>query len=70
MRSRLALLAALVAVGLILPASAEAGRYRYGAYGYDGARNRAVTVSAEMITLALREVYDMDQLADELAGSR
>ena len=41
-----------------------------GAYGYDGARNRAVTVSAEMITLALREVYDMDQLADELAGSR
>ena len=41
-----------------------------GAYGYDGARNRAVTVSAEMITLALREVYDMDALADELEGGR
>ena len=39
-----------------------------GAYGYDGSRNRAVTVSAEMITLALREIYDMDALADELAG--
>ena len=41
-----------------------------GAYGYDGERNRAVTVSAEIITLALREVYDMDALADELEGSR
>ncbi len=39
-----------------------------GAYGYDGARNRAVTVSAEMVTLALREIYDMDALADELEG--
>lgn len=38
MRSRLALLAALVAVGLVLPASAEAGRYRYGAYGYGDVR--------------------------------
>ena len=41
-----------------------------GAYGYDGSRNRAVAVSAEMITLALREIYDMDALADELEGSR
>lgn len=39
-----------------------------GAYGYDGSRNRAVTVSAEMVTLALREIYDMDALADELEG--
>jgi len=41
-----------------------------GAYGYDGARNRAVAVSAEMITLALREIYDMDALADELEAGR
>lgn len=41
-----------------------------GAYGYDGSRNRAVAVSAEMITLALREIYDMDALADELEGGR
>ena len=41
-----------------------------GAYGYDGSRNRAVTVSAEIVTLALREVYDMDALADELEGDR
>lgn len=41
-----------------------------GAYGYDGARNRTVAVSAEMITLALREIYDMDALADELDGAR
>ena len=39
-----------------------------GAYGYDGEVNRAVAVSAEMVTLALREVYDMDWLADELEG--
>src|SRR5690606_25826737 len=39
-----------------------------GAYGYDGEVNRAVTVTAEMVDLALREVYDMDALADELAG--
>jgi hypothetical protein len=41
-----------------------------GAYGYDGSKNRAVTVSAEIVTLALREVYDMDALADELEGER
>jgi len=41
-----------------------------GAYGYDGSRNRAVAVSAEMVTLALREVYDMGGLADELEGRR
>ncbi|MBN8551482.1 MAG: S46 family peptidase [Caulobacterales bacterium] len=41
-----------------------------GAYGYDGSRNRAVTVTAEMITLALREIYDMGALADELEGGR
>lgn len=39
-----------------------------GAYGYDGSSNRAVTVTAEMVTLALREIYDMDALADELEG--
>lgn len=39
-----------------------------GAYGYDGRVNRAVTVSAEMVDLALRQVYGMEALAEELAG--
>lgn len=39
-----------------------------GAYHYDGARNRTVIVTAEIIDAALRRVYGLDALADELAG--
>ena len=40
-----------------------------GNYGYDPALNRAVSVSAAVISEALRKVYRADALADELAGS-
>lgn len=39
-----------------------------GEYFYDGARNRAVSVSAAIIRTALRDVYSMEALAEELAG--
>lgn len=38
------------------------------AFGYDPALNRSVGVTAQAITVALREVYGMGRLADELAG--
>jgi hypothetical protein len=40
-----------------------------GDYGYDGAINRAVSVSTAAITEALRKVYGEAALADELTGS-
>jgi hypothetical protein len=39
-----------------------------GEYFYDGALNRAVTVSAQIMLASLREVYAMPGLADELEG--
>jgi len=39
-----------------------------GAYGYDGARNRTVSVSAVAIIEALRTVYGRDALVEELIG--
>jgi hypothetical protein len=39
-----------------------------GDYGYDGALNRAVSVSAAAITEALRKVYGEEALAAELIG--
>lgn len=39
-----------------------------GAYIYDGARNRTVIIAAQAIEAALRRVYGLDALADELAG--
>ncbi len=39
-----------------------------GEYFYDGALNRAVTVSAAVIRAVLRDVYDMQALAGELGG--
>ena len=39
-----------------------------GDYGYDGAINRAVTVSTAAITEALRKVYGASALADELTS--
>jgi hypothetical protein len=39
-----------------------------GAYGYDGARNRTVSVSAVAIVEALKTVYGRDALVEELAG--
>jgi hypothetical protein len=36
------------------------------AFGYDPAVNRSVSVTAQAITAALRQVYDMGRLADEL----
>ncbi|MDP1632913.1 MAG: S46 family peptidase [Caulobacter sp.] len=39
-----------------------------GAYGYDGAVNRAVVVSTAAITEALRKVYGRDALVKELLG--
>ena len=38
------------------------------AFGYDPNVNRSVIVTAQAITAALRDVYDMDRLADELQG--
>lgn len=38
------------------------------AFGYDPAVNRSVSVTAQAITSALRDVYGMDRLADELQG--
>ncbi|MEQ1619352.1 MAG: S46 family peptidase [Terricaulis sp.] len=40
-----------------------------GEYFYDGELNRAVTVSAAIIRVALRDVYDMQMLADELENA-
>ena len=37
------------------------------AFGYDPAVNRSVSVTAQAITAALRDVYGMSRLADELA---
>ncbi len=37
-----------------------------GEYFYDGELNRAVTASAAIIRVSLRDVYDMQMLADEL----
>lgn len=39
-----------------------------GAYGYDGTRNRTVSVSSAAILEALREVYDRTALVRELTG--
>lgn len=39
-----------------------------GAYGYDAARNRAVSVSAVAIAEALEKVYERTALANELSG--
>jgi hypothetical protein len=39
-----------------------------GSYGYDGARNRTVSVSAAAITEALDKVYDRTDLVKELTG--
>lgn len=39
-----------------------------GAFGYDGALNRTVVVSAPLILEGLRKVYGLDALADELVG--
>jgi S1-C subfamily serine protease len=39
-----------------------------GAYGYDGATNRAVAVSTAAITEALTKVYDNPALVRELAA--
>lgn len=39
------------------------------AFGYDPAVNRSVGVTAQAITVALRQVYGMDRLADELEGA-
>lgn len=39
-----------------------------GAYGYDGTRNRTVSVSAVAILEALKTVYGRNALAEELAG--
>lgn len=39
-----------------------------GAYGYDGTRNRTVSVSAVAIIEALKAVYARNALADELTG--
>lgn len=41
-----------------------------GAYGYDGASNRTVTVSTAAITEALRTVYQQPALLAELTGGR
>jgi hypothetical protein len=41
-----------------------------GAYFYDPAVNRSVTVSTAAITEALRTVYDQPQLVAELTGGR
>jgi V8-like Glu-specific endopeptidase len=41
-----------------------------GAYGYDGATNRTVTVSTAAITEALRNVYNQPALVAELTGGR
>ena len=38
------------------------------AFGYDPAVNRSVIVSAQAITVALRQVYGMGRIADELEG--
>lgn len=40
-----------------------------GAYGYDGARNRAISLSAAAITEALTKVYGRTALVRELAGN-
>ena len=40
-----------------------------GDFGYDGRLNRAVAVSSVAITTALRKVYGVEQLADELEGA-
>lgn len=39
-----------------------------GAYVYDGRRNRTILLSAQVIDAALRRVYGLDALADEMAG--
>jgi hypothetical protein len=39
-----------------------------GAYFYDGATNRSVTVTTAAITEALRTVYDQPRLVAELTG--
>ncbi|MFN4287832.1 MAG: S46 family peptidase [Brevundimonas sp.] len=39
-----------------------------GAYGFDASVNRTVTVTAEIITAALAELYDMPDLVSELTG--
>ena len=38
------------------------------AFGYDPNVNRSVIVTAQAITAALRDVYGMDRIADELEG--
>lgn len=38
------------------------------AFGYDPTVNRSVIVTAQAISVALREVYGMDRIADELEG--
>jgi hypothetical protein len=39
-----------------------------GEYGYDARSNRGIAVSSVAITTALRTVYGLDGLADELEG--
>jgi hypothetical protein len=39
-----------------------------GAYGYDAARNRAVSLSAVAIVEALEKVYERPDLVKELKG--
>ena len=40
-----------------------------GAYGYDGTRNRTVSVSSVAVTEALAKVYDRRDLVKELTGN-
>ena len=40
------------------------------AYGYDRAVNRSVIVTTQAVTVALRDVYGMDHLVEELGVTR
>jgi hypothetical protein len=39
-----------------------------GAYGYEGVRNRTISVSAAAIVEALDKVYEREALVEELTG--